>query len=306
MSSEDKNYYGVGGTKMYSLVGPLDILKTIYTLSHPYLQLGQNHSFKDLKLGLRKHLLKIQPDIPRSSEIDPEFISTGERMKPLLDILLLEEERRSEHVLEASKREDVFQKVVRGFHKLCETEVQLSDIFRVVTDTVLVTTDIKTSGSATTNTAVGITWIQPDDWWTEQDIIEALIHELTHTLLFLDEQRYGHYNSFDYLYDQSTWVPSAIRNELRPVNGVVHSIIVATEILSLREKLGYLDAKLELHGNSIEIFNKTKNALDTLQKRSASWDLLSPRMQFLLNASDRLLCSLHQNFTGGQEHVSGL
>lgn len=303
MSREgDEN--SLGGIRMYSLVGPEEIIKTIYTLSHPYLHLGVTPSFKDIKLGLRQHLSKIQPNVVRSQKNDVEFISFGERIKPLLDILRIGEEKKSDNETKKMSCEEALERVVSGFDYFCQKEVQLSDIFRIVADTVLVTNDVKISGSATISNAIGIIWIQPDYWWTKKDMLEALVHELTHTLLFLDEQRYGHYNKSKNLNNPSTWVPSAIRNELRPVNGVVHSIIVATEILNLRQKHEYKKHELKLHGSSSDLFMKTKNALDAILQQPTSWDLLSPRMQFLLKTTDNLLNLLYQKIVGDKENVT--
>ncbi|MDG4658580.1 HEXXH motif-containing putative peptide modification protein [Ectobacillus antri] len=289
---------------MYSLIGVEEVIKTIYTLSHPYLQPGQNPSLIDIKLALRKHLSKIQPNVSRSELTEIEFILSGVRIESLLNALMIEREEMDKKTPEQLNQKDSLKKVMVGFDDLCKRANRISDIFRMVIDTIVVTTDVKISGSATISNAVGIMWVQPDNWWSNADILEALVHELTHTLLFLDEQRYGHYSKVESLNDEKTWVPSAIRNELRPINGVVHSIIVAAEILNLRKELHFKQDELNLHGNSRDLIIKTKNSLDAIMQKPASWNLLSKRMQFLLETTNKLMNSLYREIIGEEEYVA--
>lgn len=53
--------------------------------------------------------------------------------------------------------------------------------------------------------------------------------------MFIDEIRYSHYN-YGAIVDKSTWARSAILNVPRPLDKVLHSVVVATEILLLREQ----------------------------------------------------------------------
>ncbi|TCM59378.1 hypothetical protein EC844_14410 [Acinetobacter calcoaceticus] len=84
------------------------------------------------------------------------------------------------------------------------------------------------------STALGIIWANPRLTHTINDITEFLIHELTHNSLFIDERRFGHY-CYDSILDESTWANSAILKIPRPIDKVIHSIIVSLEIILYRD-----------------------------------------------------------------------
>ncbi|CAH2810032.1 MAG: hypothetical protein CBARDCOR_6744 [uncultured Caballeronia sp.] len=75
--------------------------------------------------------------------------------------------------------------------------------------------------------------------YTFSDLMEMLVHELTHQTMFLDELRYAHFSYADVL-DRSTWEKSTILNVARQLDKVLHSIIVAIEILLFRDMPGIL------------------------------------------------------------------
>lgn len=272
---------------MLTLVGFTEVLKTIYTLSYPFIQ-SSSPPYQKLKNALKEHLSQINPEVTRSKEIEPEFIISGDRLTSLLQIMDIEKYNKnmnSPHFI----NEKALHRVRKGFNYLNKNDSQLGDTFRVVVDTVAVTTAVTTPGSASSHKAVGMIWVQPDNNWSDKDIVESLVHEMTHTLLYLDEQCYGHFHKDVALNDEKAWVPSAIRNTRRPVYGVVHSIIVATELLSLRKRLGFNEDDISIHGRSSELFKKTNYALNTLKQQQLSWELLTPRMKSLINRSDEIL-----------------
>lgn len=113
-----------------------------------------------------------------------------------------------------------------------------SEDHRVLFDTVITDIFILPSGIAkagSTSQAIGVIWANPRVHYTLHDVMEMLVHELTHHAMFLDEARYSHYN-YGSVLDQSTWARSAILNVPRPLDKVLHSAVVATEILLLRER----------------------------------------------------------------------
>lgn len=103
----------------------------------------------------------------------------------------------------------------------------------VITDIFILPSSVAKAGS--TSQAIGVIWANPRINYTLHDVMEMLVHELTHHAMFLDEVRYSHYNYASVL-DQSTWARSAILNVPRPLDKVLHSAVVATEILLLRER----------------------------------------------------------------------
>jgi hypothetical protein len=94
------------------------------------------------------------------------------------------------------------------------------------------------TNGGSTSSAPGVIWFAPRRDWTVQDGMEFLVHELTHTLMFIDERIHGHYVSLESIADSKNYATSAILGKKRPLDKVVHSFIVSAEILLLRRRLG--------------------------------------------------------------------
>ncbi|SCU73312.1 conserved hypothetical protein [Cupriavidus necator] len=104
----------------------------------------------------------------------------------------------------------------------------------VITDIFILPSEIARAGS--TSSALGVIWANPKMQYSLHDVIEMLVHELTHHAMFLDELRHAHYD-YKAMLDKRTWAQSAILHVSRPLDKVLHSAVVATEILLLREQI---------------------------------------------------------------------
>ena len=67
-------------------------------------------------------------------------------------------------------------------------------------------------------------------------MIEYYVHELTHNLVYLDEECHSHYKDYHQLNLKRNYAFSAIRGQKRRLDLALHSLIVGTELLLLREK----------------------------------------------------------------------
>jgi hypothetical protein len=101
----------------------------------------------------------------------------------------------------------------------------------IITDIFILPSRVAKGGS--TSQAVGVIWANPRISYTIFDLMEILVHEFTHHAMFLDELRYGHYAYVEIL-KRSTWARSAILNVDRPLDKVLHSTVVAVEVLLWR------------------------------------------------------------------------
>ena len=135
-----------------------------------------------------------------------------------------------------------------------------------------------------------------------------LIHEFTHHAMFLDELRYKHY-SYEMVMDRSTWARSAILNASRPLDKVLHSIVVATEVLLFRKyHLGHptnprvhppTDLMIEQLDESILSTESAISSNDFIFHERAA-DLLRNARQILENE----FLPLHRNLTRNFKRVS--
>lgn len=103
----------------------------------------------------------------------------------------------------------------------------------LITDVFLMPSKEASGGS--TSSAIGVIWANPKLTHRVPDVVEFIVHELTHHAMFIDEHRYGHYDHRA-LMNPDSWAQSAILKVPRPLDKVIHSIVVATEIVMFREK----------------------------------------------------------------------
>jgi len=120
-------------------------------------------------------------------------------------------------------------------------------------------------------------------------LTELLVHELTHNLMFLDERLYTHYTSYPDLLKPSHYCQSAILKTKRPMDKVVHSIAVATELVRYRQSSAQKTASSTVHpSNEILIMNAQKS-IHEIQSRPELFRLLSQRGLQLLGSFEEQL-----------------
>ncbi|WP_063925965.1 aKG-HExxH-type peptide beta-hydroxylase [Cupriavidus sp. IDO] len=162
---------------------------------------------------------------------------TAKRLRSLFVNDSLIDDKAQAEVIAEGREPDIAVKQQLITRALAELSLYSRD-HRVLFDTVI--TDIlilpsKVARAGSTSQAIGVIWANPRIDYTLHDVIELLVHELTHHAMFIDEIRYSHYD-YGSIVDTSTWARSAILNVPRPLDKVLHSVVVATEILLLREQ----------------------------------------------------------------------
>jgi hypothetical protein len=118
----------------------------------------------------------------------------------------------------------------------------------------------------TSNTVLGALWLDPKPAWSRADIQEFLVHEFTHTTLYLEERRFGFYRDLPMLSEPQYLTPSVIRQDMRPLDKVFHSIGVALEILAARGGHGVPDpvGGDGLHPDTATLLANTRISLDAV------------------------------------------
>jgi hypothetical protein len=144
--------------------------------------------------------------------------------------------------------------------KLLVIEPRLHDVFMTVIHTLFYARSTK-SGGGSVSSALGVIWCGHRKDWTGNDVLEFLVHELTHNLVFLDEYRYVHWVDLELIADHENWARSTILKCPRPMDKVFHSLVVAHEVLSFRRQVGE-PISPQVHPASLDIL---KNALDTVE-----------------------------------------
>jgi len=109
-----------------------------------------------------------------------------------------------------------------GHHELIEC---------LITDIFILPSERARGGS--TSQAIGVIWFDPKLSYGPCDVMEMIVHELTHQLMFIDELRRPHYD-YALLLKENSWPTSAILKTRRPFDKALHSAVVAMEVLLLR------------------------------------------------------------------------
>lgn len=144
---------------------------------------------------------------------------------------------------------------------------------------------VRSSGQlvgGTVSNVPGAVWFNVRSSWGDQDIVEFVIHEFTHTLLFLEERRYGFYQNIENLMHKENLALSSIRRDMRPLDKVLHSAMVAVEICGLRDRFGFGEEPSQVHPSSAELREGVVETISSCANVDVS-SLLMPRAVEILN-----------------------
>lgn len=129
----------------------------------------------------------------------------------------------------------------------------------------------------TTNKCIGLIWLNVRPDTSEINVIEMLVHELTHTLVFLDELNYGHF-IYENITKSDFWAISSILKRRRPMDKVIHSILVSMELLYARSNfLPSVDETELLHPTSQDLFKNIQDSIDSVLSHPRLEGVCKPR-----------------------------
>lgn len=144
------------------------------------------------------------------------------------------------------------------------------------------------ASGGSTSSAVGAIWANPHPTFSVDDTLEFLVHELTHNLMFLDEWVHPHYK-YEAILNPETWCQSAILRTKRPLDKVVHSVVVATEIVLLRRRLIGGPTSPMAHPPTADIIAAVTRSIGDVRTMAGERDYIYPRVwQLLENIEHKL------------------
>lgn len=281
---------------MINLLGSSEIFKNVLALIAPYRDpQTENESVqRSWSNAYRKYLGSIQPAMPvpterihvesRSHSVE-KFLSAFNEKSLLSDIEFSLQTSTEAEILEASVQ---FKKQLARIEKDFPILSQVAEFFL---HTIFFASSNRASGG-TTSGAIGVLWANPRSFWTEEDYLEFMAHELTHTLVFMDERRFKHYLDLDLALSPENYALSAVLNRRRPIDKVIHSIIVATEVLLFREARNGHSISRRLHPPSSILKSQTLESIRSLEPPNIQ-SLLAPRALELVKMCQQKLQKLH-------------
>lgn len=210
-----------------SLAGSVDWLltKKCTSLSElAYLYRRFLHGMDQRKIKCERELPKIVSDYREAVELSALFSNDS----------LLDDKAQADVISFtvdefAEQKTEILQKGLIALSEFVPEHAALLN--SIITDIFIMPSHTARGGS--TSQAIGVIWMNPKPSYSLNDTLEMLVHELAHHTMFLDELRYGHY-SYQNIMDRSTWARSAILGTLRPLDKVLHSVVVSAEIILMR------------------------------------------------------------------------
>ncbi|EOQ74534.1 MULTISPECIES: aKG-HExxH-type peptide beta-hydroxylase [Acinetobacter calcoaceticus/baumannii complex] len=131
----------------------------------------------------------------------------------------------------------------------------------IITDIFILPSNGSRGGSS--SDGIGLIWANPKETYPLIDVVEFLVHELTHHCMFIDEQRYGHYD-YDTILNENNWAESAILKRPRPIDKVLHSIVVSLEIILFRDMVIGHPVKPKVHPPTDILVEQVKKSIASL------------------------------------------
>jgi hypothetical protein len=150
--------------------------------------------------------------------------------------------------------------------------------------------DVASGG--TTSGAVGVIWIKRPSGFEPTDLKELLLHEMTHTLMFLDEWRFGHYLDYPAIARRENYALSPILAKQRPLDKVVHALMVTAEVLSFRELHAGHPHGQRRHPDSDRLIRAAEQSIASVRGLPNVKQLLAERAFFLIEECARRIRSL--------------
>lgn len=231
-----------------------------------------------LKAHYKDFLVGLQPNIPTGSSLGMEFVSDLKTSQELANCfnINLEKEGIDQLINHNGLVEDPITKLREQLETLCKLDNHLYSVFTLAVNMIFCGNSAHAVGG-TTSAAIGVVWANPNSEWRLCDYLEYFVHELTHTLMFLDELRFLHYKNQAIMYNKENFSLSAILQAERPMDRVLHSIMVATEILLLRFKNLVDHSVHQVHPSTDQLIESTQTSIEKLLSHPNRDNILTPR-----------------------------
>lgn len=274
---------------MYRLLSPQVIVDNVVILASHKIQSKSNINTSVIKSAYCEFLSELQPHCPYTKDARL-FYADAESEQLFLpyhaykEIEILREFVAPQNPLypQAEERKAAIQKSLTTLKTIDPTFVEL---FHLIMNTVLcTTTDFLGGGTSVNQEFIGVMCAYYDMDSEERAIPESLIHEFTHTALFLDELRYTHYQ-YDKMREQQAQIPVQFGGDSYSMTfrRCLHSLFVHAEVLIARDLyIGHGSLRSQ-HLSSPEIIKRAKIYIDATEKNSHIPSVMTERSRMLFD-----------------------
>lgn len=274
---------------MYYLYGGKCFIGSVYALvagRHP--EISDESQLRSAYLEFSR---SVGGDCVAPSEHDERYCFDPDRIEKLIG-KFTEKSRLTDIVADVQKtpeeaRVAAMRRVTDGIARINAIDPDLHDVFNFAIHTLFYHRSNESSGGSVSSSP-GVIWCGPRTNWSDDDMAEFLVHELAHNMLFIDERRYQHYIDFDEIAKPENYAISAVLNKPRPLDKVLHSLVVAHELLSFREAMGDNEGHGRVaHPETKRLFSSYLDSLESVRDLLARKDLVSDRAKEIVESLSR-------------------
>lgn len=281
---------------MYGLYGANEAARNLYRLGVSRGVLPEKPTTQDLRVAYLDLLAEYQPKMPVNYGenifvFDPDTETALVNAYPTGGVNALDDMRQSEilarEALPMERKLQHARRVADVLLDMTEEDEAFGYVFSLIVHSIFLRDanrlpGIRSSFGGSSGGCIGAIWFVPDDTVTRVDQMELLVHELTHHLLFVDEMAHA---QFDYskIVLKEYYAHSAILKQSRPLDKVVHSIVVATEILLWRMRTREPDdPDRVVHPSSRQLLDQATAAMQSVYEVKNINEAIKPRIWEIL------------------------
>lgn len=287
-------YYSFGQQYGYNLL--YTVAKRYFTRPSSELELV------DFQRAYQRWVTSVQPQLPEPVQPGVEFLDDARReeqlIRPLLAPSILDDR---EHYKDPTHLKTVQRdrgQVAREAAHLRELVASFRDkdpgyweVFEIYTNYVVFADSTYTPGG-TSSGALGVIYLVRPMERNADTLYELLVHEATHLMMFVDERRARHYRNDQALANPENFAVSAVYQKQRPLDKVLHSIVVSTEVLLHREHVLGHASESTVHPPTATLAPSTLRSCESILELQSRRQLLAPRGVQLVETCAGLLRQL--------------
>lgn len=274
---------------MYRLLGKDKCLNVGFSLSLPFLDLDDPAEMgpEAWKRAYARYLHRVQPDVPPQSEPGVVLVEDEALEQVLIKGFLNEsvlddfDYYRDDTYFEAGaeRRAQIFDDIAHMDRMLGEFAPIDPDFWRAFGFYInyLMCPYSRFSSGGTDSAVIGVIFLSGPRQYGPKDLYEILVHEFSHTVMFLDEHISPHYRNEHLMPLKETFARAAISGLRRPLDKVLHSLVVSTEVLLHREHVIGHDGETRIHPPTPQLLDGVFATIDSLWTMPYRDDLLDDR-----------------------------
>jgi hypothetical protein len=284
-------FYSFGPQYSYNLL--YTVAKRFFTRAPSELELA------DFQGAYQRWIASVQPSSPAPTQLGVELLDDPEReerlLRPLLEPSILDDREQYKDLAKFKTvqrdRELVAREAghVRGLiESFAVRNSEFWEIFAIYTN-YIVFCDSKFSPGGTSSGALGTIFCSRSLELDADSLYELLVHEVTHLMMFVDERRSRHYRDDQALATPENFAVSAVYQKRRPLDKVLHSIVVSTEVLLHREHVIGHGSESTVHPSTEVLAPATLRSCASILELQGQRQLLAPRGVQLVETCASLL-----------------